>query len=807
MSLLITAIDKYGYFHLTSHLSRANKIEELFYLITNPEWRKGSWYFDASNRLYLKDIDISITSINQYIWYHSKEFEKIELARSLSWLTTLCWISAKIGQQATQVSHFALETLSRLGNIQQTVDRAKNIPDPIRRAKCLIWIGLGAFESGDNQIAKEVWEFSYQLLISLQPDLFDENLEILGDLIYILSLVGEKNRARILAGELENIIRMESERAGGITSNARYAQVKAWASVCETGKVLEFINQFTEPKDQLKALWEAITAQASCACPINDELLSATKVLIGAIHEESQRLQFAEILAVFGNIEQSWKIFDKVPSMSDQSWFLRNYASFLISQFDFRAEENFKLATAAAASIPDSPSRLEHCANLVLGKRRDLIGRNFIAILPIMSEDFDTSLDQLNANTISQISLAFCILGDLDRAGLAAEKAIQLENISEDWDETYAFIEFIKEFGQLLDFNRIEQVLEIAIKRKDLWQKTEMLVALVNSLTGSESNNLQKSATGFLKQISEDRVSLVEHPNTLGSLIVWKSLSNTENLDLENMNLFNQTLIYIYEHDDRADMFAYLALTLSQNGLIDYANQAVDKSLEVLEVEDDPNTLARAASTLTQVAMNLGSKEILDKLENIARIIQDDWLQAEVLFWISGGLCKLGLEEKSRVMFMQAFQQAQWQDSDAMSIEMSWENPLKADSFFSENEYVGWRSTQVAMIYSWLSILLIRPQFWHLKIGTKAIGFISEEYSEKRSLCIHLLASKLDLISNDEKNMIELYICVLNSSKKRHTGELWADLRACFPYLNKHMGDVFIKSTWDNLYLVRNLIV
>jgi hypothetical protein len=252
-------------------------------------------------------------------------------------------------------------------------------------------------------------------------------------------------------------------------------------------------------------------------------------------------------------------------------------------------------------------------------------------------------------------------------------------------------------------------------------------------------------------------------------------------------------------------MFAYLALTLVQNGLFDYANQVIEKSFGALDVEDDPNTLARVIGTLTQVSVYLGNPEMLVRLEVIASKISDEWLQAEGLFWISGALGLLGFEEKSKDVFMQALQMGMWQEVDLISVNMSWKDLHNADTLFLADEYVGWPSTKVAMIFSWLAILLIHPHPWHLELGMQAIDFIPEEYSEKRALCTYLLASKLDQISPDKEHIVEIYSGMLNSSKDRHTGEVWAVLRGCFPYLKKHMGDEFFKLTWDELFRVRNL--
>lgn len=797
--------DKYGYFHLTKHLSRAGKINELFNLVTNSDWKKNSGHFDPSNHLYQNDINISIDSIKQHILSRGKHVEGIGLPQKLSWLTALCWISAQIGQQAIQASHFVLETLSRLGETQQSVDRAKSNPDPIRRAESLIWIGLSAFELGGTQMAKRVWDNAYELLKSSPPDLFNENLEVLGDLVYVLSLAGETNKARIIASELETITKTEADGAGGITSGARYAQVKSWASVYETSKALEYINQFTDSKDQLKALWEAATAQANCAHQVNDELLAVANTLIGQLDEDPLLAQYAEVLAISGYIEESWKIFDKEPSQKEKAWILRNYTLFLFSQKDPKAEIYCKRSVEIAESVSDPISRLELCAGLILGKRRDFIGHNFIGLLPVMQEDFDGSSDQLTVNMLSQLSLAFCILGDSYRAGLATEKAINFGYVTEDWDEAYTFMEFIKEFGQTRDTHRISQVWELATQRKDLWQKAEILVTILSSLIGTENNVVWEDIVNNLKEISDDNKSLTNHPNALGALVIWKSLPQLNNLNAEALGTLNQALVYISQHDDQADMFAYLALTLVQNGLFDYANRAIEKSFDALDVEGDPNTLARVIGTITQVSVYLGNLDMLVRLEDIASKISDEWLQAEGLFWISGALGLLGFEEKSKDVFAQAFQMGMWQEVDLISVNMSWKDLDNADAFFSAFEYIGWPSTKVAMIFSWLAILLIHPRLWHLELGIRAIDFIPEEYSEKRALCIYLLASKLDQISTDKEHIVEIYSGMLDLSKDRHTGEVWAALRGCFPYLKKHMGDEFFKLTWDELFHVRNL--
>ncbi len=213
--------------------------------------------------------------------------------------------------------------------------------------------------------------------------------------------------------------------------------------------------------------------------------------------------------------------------------------------------------------------------------------------------------------------------------------------------------------------------------------------------------------------------------------------------------------------------------------------------------------LARVTGTMSEVAVHSGKIDILIQLEKIVERISDEWLQAEALFWISHGNARLGNEKRARELFMQAVKHGAWDEIELDRIESSWNDPASAENFHRESNYIGWHSTKVAETCAWLAILLLHPKPWHLSAGLRLINDIPEEYGEKRSFCIGLIAAAAEKFSPDTSALLELYIASLGIGKDRHMGEVWAVLHARLPYLEKHIGHELIYMIWDNLHEAR----
>ncbi len=585
-------LDGYGYSHLTSHLARAGDVDKLYHLVTNSEWRRSSEQFDSSLRRYRNDVDIAFRSTENSLRSIIQASEREVLIEILSRLPTLSWISASLGQQATRQSPYLLEAIARAGNNTQALDRAANIPLPVRRAECMTWIGLSAFDRGDKDFARQIWKQAIRLLETVPSDFWNENLERIGELVCVLVRAGEKDRAAALNANFQEVVQRELEYAGGITSTARLARIKAWLSLGGTQAARSIINEIEDGQDRLSACLDALEFQISLPDRAYIALLDPAELVNEFLGEAAKRRQLAAILAGFGRIEQAWKIFRENPDEVTRSWILRSYIVFLL-----RAGDESKLSVFIDQAIEtilamQGPTvRLRHCANFLLGKQRDSLAYLFAGILPVMQRDFDNLPEPLDPQALEMVALAFSLLDDVKRTGTAIDRALSPDITVDDWDETNTQIAFARAFGETKDNIRFRQLFDYASLKGELWQKAELLVAIERYSFSLDDKDLWKKTVNLLEEICENDPFLANHPNTLGAIVVWKYRENPSGNIREIQSLIEKASMLLKNDGDRADGLAHLALTLAFNGLSDWIDYSLNEAFEVLHDESDPNTL------------------------------------------------------------------------------------------------------------------------------------------------------------------------------------------------------------------------
>jgi len=428
-------------------------------------------------------------------------------------------------------------------------------------------------------------------------------------------------------------------------------------------------------------------------------------------------------------------------------------------------------------------------------------------MLPMMQQDLDSIPDSIDSTQLGSIALAFCNLGDFTRAQALIDKVLNKKFEGEDWDEAYTFIKFSQVFGESDDPNRLRQLLEIVNRRGDLWQKAEILTAVARYSLLLSNEELAQDTTKLLSSICEDHQAIAARPNALGALAVWKWESNPSNREEQVEKILNQAIIHCEDDDDKADAMALLALSLASNGLNEWAIHIANTVIQTLELENDPNAVARGIGTLSEVAVHLKNHLILDQLEKIALSIDDEWLQAEALFWVSGGLALLKSEQEARELFIRAYKLGAWNEIEMSGIELLWITPRSAAEYFLEDQYLGWHSTKVAAICAWMAIAISHPYPLGelLPIGVRLIGLIPEEYSEKRSFCLELLVASMNASVHDDNGLVDLYCRALDSGRSRHAGEVWAVFRSCFSFLQECFGKEFMETVWDNLLQAQSM--
>jgi hypothetical protein len=471
-----------------------------------------------------------------------------------------------------------------------------------------------------------------------------------------------------------------------------------------------------------------------------------------------------------------------------------------MAQNDDEGIESTKLAILENIDqISSSLNRLRICASLVLGNHKDFTGRNLDVLLPIIQSDFDQLAGEMDRDTVGKIALTLIFLGDRERAEQAIETALQVELNPDDWDETYALIDFAKLFGNMGDAKRLRDVILRAQKHKDIWQLAEIYVAITESASKIGNEEISNDAQDALSKIASDPQAVAKRPNFLGALATWHRNQTNDALHPQVSETIQQALDLLQKDEDNADAIAYLGLTLAQNSMPSWAKHVLTYTTQSLRQEDDPNTAARVVGTAAQVAALLSDKEVLHALQDISNSIDDEWLQAEGLFWLAGWWAYLGEIALAKKLFLQAIEYGAWDEIDINEIQKSWIDQESANQLLSLSEYIGWPSTKVAVIFSELAILLSDPEPWQVEFGLNAIATIPEEYSEKRSLYLQMLVNVIRNFENPHTNLVDFYLAVLHQARDRDIGEFWASLRACLPALISIYGNSLGVDIWDGI--------
>jgi tetratricopeptide (TPR) repeat protein len=778
-------MDNYGIAHLTSHLARANKLNSLYNLVTNPKWRRISERFDVSRRSYSIDIDIAFQAIEDAVHTHEEENE----AQKLAWLASLALVSAKQGQEASRLSPQILETIARTEGVMQAINRSAVIPDTNERAECMIWIGFVAHQSGEVQMAADIWEQAHQLLSTQQFDYWMENLEIISELITVAVRAGELHTAQNWYQKYTQLAQVTIEKTGGTTSTVRLARIKAALAVGLPVDAQALINEIDDSKDRGKAFLDASEFQHTLPISQNDQLVSHYEAYT---QTKVDQTQLATVLVGGGWFERGRSLLVEPPDPATEAWVLRAYIAYLFkSNLSREAQPYIEQTLMLIQSIPDSTARFSHCARFILGRQRDSTGIVFSDLLPIMQQDFDQVSTQLESRTVELAALAFSLLGDTTRATAALTLHPVDQFQTDDWEETNTFIKIADALGKARENSRLAQMFTIATRRQDRWHTAETLLALATHACIPE-------VTKALEVLWEDSAVQQERPNVIGALAVWRyRLSG--NLEELRATLDRATSL-LQTSGDRADGLAYLALTLAQNGLGHLADVVITDAFTILKGENDENTIARVCGTLADVAVQSNQPSILDQLEGIIVKIEDEpWLQAEALLWIAAGYARFGKKEKAQTLFMLGMELASWTEIESKIINNSWCSQSDAENFLATTGQIGWRSTQAAAIFAWIAVLVLESSPWNTKVGLAFIQQLPEEYSAKRADCIQMLAVAQIQVFNDPRALLGLFTDGLRYSKQRDPGEVWAVIGGCFDVMAAHFGLKFVIAIWDSM--------
>jgi tetratricopeptide (TPR) repeat protein len=794
-----SGIDPYALRHLATHVSRTSNTRKLYKLVTSRDWHNISRKFDPSLRLLNEDIGLAFRVFDGAIFKELGTATSKSLEFYLSSLSALAWLSARMGQSAGTLTPNLLEAITRLGDNEQALHRAGTIPDLVDRARGLIQIGLGAFETNQHDFANEVWAQANDLLAQAPVDFFNDVFETQSHLVFILAKTGNDQRAAKLVQKVDDNVRAGINLAEGVVSTTQVALAKAWASVGENEKSIQAAS---EPKDadiQLTGVYEAVGAQLVVFQKASPLLLETALGLRKELSNSESMRKFSEILTLYGQIESALELIHE-KNLANKTRILRAGLAYAHAKGDEKLLSNYghQILTEISSS-PGSVERLTEYAALILGSHQDTAGRTLQILLPGFCEDFDQRHQQLDRERLGRCALAFLCLGDKVRAQQAVTKALQIELPVDDWDETYALIDFARHFGNERDRERLESVLSKCRNRTDYWQRAEVEVVVAKAALQMGEERIIQAASESLLQIASETQIVSKRPNLLGALAIWHLIKNEDAQHPEVRSSIERALDYLESDPDDVDAIAYLGLTLAENGLENLAGEILNHAIQSLRKESDPNTVARAVGTIANLAVVLKEKSALRMLQEIAIAGEDEWLNAEGMFWISGWWAILGDGEEARQLFMRALELGAWEEIEREKIELAWDDPTRVTQLLLAGKYIGWPSTKVAELFAALAILVAEPKEWHIAFGMEVLETFSEAYSEKRALCLKLLAAASEKVKVQPDGIVQLTVKALRQSKSRHTGEVWAVIRSCLPHLRAHLNEKLTQRIWDEL--------
>ncbi|MBT3338394.1 MAG: hypothetical protein HN975_10810 [Anaerolineae bacterium] len=796
-------IDPYAARHLVAHISRTKNTRKLYDLVISQDWRQISSGFDPSLRLINEDIELAFRVIEGAV-FNPLDSEKPKLLEfHLASLSALAWLSARLGQSAGTLTPGMLEAITRLGDSEQALRRALTIPDIINQARCMIQIGLGAFETNQHAFANQVWEQAYNFLAYAPADFFNYAFETQSQFVYVLAKTGKFRRAAKLAQEIDDSVRRGVDLAEGVVSTTQIALAKAWASVGGVEKSIQAAREPGDVDNLLSGIYEAVGAQQVIYQKVSPLFLETALSLRAELSGSESLRKLTEILALCGQVESAFELM-REENLANKAWILRAGLTYALAKGDGELLSIFSHQILEEISkSPGSVERLTEYAALILGSHQDTAGGELQILLPGLREDFDQWHHQLDRERLSRCALAFLWLGDETRAQQAVSQALQIELPVDDWDETYALIGFAQRFGNERDGDRLASILSWSRSRTDDWQRSEVEVAVAKAALQMGEDAMVQDATESLFQTASDAQVVSKHPNLLGALAVWYGIKNNDLQHPKVRDSVKKALDYLKSDPDDVDAIAYLGLTLAENGLEDWARKMLTQAIQLLHKENDPNTVARAIGTIANLAAILKDKDALGELQKISLAGDDEWLNAEGLFWVSGWWAVLNEGEKARQLFMQALQLGAWEGIEEQKIELAWDDPTQVDQLLLAGKYIGWPSTKVAELFAALAILVADPKEWHITFGIDVLETIPEAYSEKRSLCLKLLAEADEKTRTQPHGIVQLTVKALHQSKSRHTGEVWAVLRSCVPHLCAHLNEKLSLQIWDELEKVR----
>lgn len=801
-SVLPISDDAYAFQHLSYHLFQAGLGDKLYHLVLSREWYQQSAGFDPSGWQYGEDIRRAFQATVGQIETNLFTNYTGTLGTFLARPAVLAWLSASFGQTAKLLSIPVLEAMTRLGDVEQANRRAEMMPDPVRRAEAFIRIGEAAFALGRYMEAQATWTQAQELLLSTPTDLFNEKLEALGQLTRVLVRAGMIGEASTLAVKLQAEVEDETKQAGGVTSAAHIALASAWGAIGEKEKALTAVRSLIGTRDKILAF----CAAAEGLLNMNQaQALAVLDMALNLVVETGDKTALSRLalrLAEADRLSDAWQVAGDTNDIDLRSRIFLAAAKTALRQGDTTIGESL-LAEAIQAAVTAGPKeRLLFLAEIASAGHlipNEKITANLLNLIKGRWQEFATEWD---SRALGILSLGLLALGDAPEAEATISTALNLRLPNDDWEENDALGELAGKLGEVGDSDGLAWILTLAKERQTAWQQAELAYHVARAATETGDTALTNEAEQLMEAAALGKTEAISGANARGILAVWKA--NKQDMTTAQQ-LVKQAIAQLKEDPDCADALAYLALTLAHGRVPELASYVLQQTIDVLQQEFDPNMLARAIGTAAEVAATLDDSITLHLLKTTAKTIDDDWLQAEALFWIAGWQAVLGDDDEARQTYMNAAVSGTWQPLDPTDIKEAW-NDSNIDWIVEIAQDVGWPSTTAAAIFAGMALAMAKPQPGWIEDGLLAIDQITEGYNHIRAICHHLLLKAATQLSEQPVSAIKYWENALEYNRGRDIGEAWAVVGACLPIFYRQFGQSFVTSLWQELARARRIL-
>ena len=801
------SLDPYGFQHLSAHLFDVDLDDDLYRVTTLSGWCSASIRFDPSATLYRQDLDRAFKAAVRNIEPNDQPVEAQATAPIMVQPMVLAWLSSRHGQASRLVSSLALVAMARLGDVEQAIRRAENIPDPILRSQALIQVGGFLVITGKKSKALSLFFRAKEILWKSQKVFFDDKLSTLALLTGALINADRQRDAHALAILVESEVEAETARTGGstLTSADHIDRASIWGHFGDKQRVLAA----AAPWDDTQFLIGALAAGAKSAFKRHPNLANA---LLDTAQGQAMKnrqppieYELALVLAGVGRMAEALRVAGVNPT---EIGGIRLSAACAMGAIQMGDTENGHLmlaeTIAAALALEPSPKQLPLIEELAWFGLRTNNGMLFKDLAGRIAKIQGMFSSELSSSDLGCIAFAMAVFGDERLARAAVDAALNWQPMVDIWEENTALRILAELLGIEGDREGLAWILMRAAKCREGWQQAELASALVSAFRTADDTARAAEAEKIMCDAALGKNSSAWRINAKGVLAVWAAKEPESSSKKKDHTIVTEIVTQIQKDNNSPDDLSCLAQTLAEGGARNLAQMVLSHTIAAIKSETDPNTVARTIGAAAETAALIKDAAIIGPLSQIAKTIEDQWLQAEALFWLAGWQTQLDDWHDAQKNYYEAAATGLERPMQFKKIELIWKRGALE---YVEDVAVdiGWPSTLAAALFSGLMLAMQTPKADCILQGLQILEKMTEGYNHIRYVCHRVLVRAAVKLADQGVTAIRYWIDALAYNKIRDEDELWAVIGACLPVLYTRFGGTVTRLLWTELARVQGL--